>query len=131
MFMIVSPDDCQVYEMKIKKYNKKEINYIQELVAYASLDLVDNQEWNSGNTNMNLKKIDNFNDFQIHCFLTQGRMRFLIVHEGLNEDSIKNFFYGAYLIYIKALLNPFVDKNTKIISRNFDKAISELMDRYL
>ena len=56
MFMIVSPDDCQVYEMKLKKY-KKEINYIQELVAYASLDLVDNQEWNSGNTNMNLKKI--------------------------------------------------------------------------
>ena len=28
MFMIVSPDDCQVYEMKLKKY-KKEINYIQ------------------------------------------------------------------------------------------------------
>jgi hypothetical protein len=130
MFMIVSPDDCQVYEMKLKKY-KKEINYIQELVAYASLDLVDNQEWNTNNTNMNLKKIDNFNAFQIHCFLTQGRMRFIIVHENLSEDSIKNFFYGAYLVYIKALLNPFVDKNTKIISKHFDKAISELMDKYL
>ena len=128
--MIVSPDDCQVYEMKLKKY-KKEINYIQELVAYASLDLVDNQEWNTNNTNMNLKNIDNFNDFQIHCFLTQGRMRFIIVHENLSEDSIKNFFYGAYLVYIKALLNPFVDKNTKIISKHFDKAISELMDKYL
>ena len=44
---------------------------------------------------------------------------------------LKIFFYGAYLVYIKALLNPFVDKNTKIISKHFDKAISELMDKYL
>ena len=114
--MIVSPDDCQVYEMKLKKY-KKEINYIQELVAYASLDLVDNQEWNTNNTNMNLKKIDNFNDFQIHCFLTQGRMRFIIVHENLSEDSFKNFFYDDYLVYIKELLNPFFYNNINIISK--------------
>ena len=36
MFMIISPDDCQVYEMKSQ--SKKDVSYLQELIAYSSLD---------------------------------------------------------------------------------------------
>ncbi|MCQ2817015.1 MAG: hypothetical protein MJ252_07095 [archaeon] len=67
MFMIISPDDSQVYEMKT---TKKEITYIHELVAYSSLDLIENSEWTT-NT-MNLKQVDKFNDFSINCFVSPG-----------------------------------------------------------
>ena len=73
--MIVSPDDCQVYETKITSY-KKEINYMHELIAYASLDMVELSEWQTNN--MYMKQVDKFNDSIIHCFVTPGRMRFLL-----------------------------------------------------
>ena len=128
MFMIVSPDDCQVYEKKIASY-KKEINYMHELIAYASLDMVELSEWQTNN--MYMKQVDKFNDSTIHCFVTPGRMRFLLLHEGHSDDSIKNFFNDVYEYYVKALLNPFIDKNTKINSKNFDEKVKNLMKKYL
>lgn len=74
--MIVSPDDdCQVYEMKLP--SKKEITYINELVAYSSLDLIENTEWST--SNMNLKQVDKFNDFCINCFVTPGSILILFI----------------------------------------------------
>ena len=128
MFMIVSPEDCQVYEKKITSY-KKEINYMHELIAYASLDMVELSEWQTNN--MFMKQVDKFNDSIIHCFVTPGRMRFLLLHEGISDDSIKNFFNDVYEYYVKALLNPFIDKNTKINSKNFDDKVKILMKKYL
>lgn len=72
MFMIISPDDCQVYEMKI---SKKDVNYLQELIAYSSLDTVEGEEWNTNN--MFLKNPDKFNESIIHSFVTPGSI-FLI-----------------------------------------------------
>ena len=128
MFMIVSPEDCQVYEKKLS-VNKKEINYMHELIAYASLDQVELQEW--GTNNMFLKQVDKFNDSTIHCFVTPGRMRFLLLHDNISEDSIKNFFNDVYENYVKALLNPFIDKNTKINSKIFDEKVQKAMKRYI
>ena len=54
-------------------------------------------------------------------------MRFLLLHEGLSDGSIKNFFNYVYEYYVKALLNPFIDKNTKINSKNFDEQEKGLM----
>ena len=107
MFMIVSPDDCQVYETKIPN-NKKERDYMQELIAYASLDMVELSEWQTNN--MYMKQVDKFNESIIHCFVTPGRMRFLLLHEGMSDDSIKNFFNDVYEYYVKALLNNSIRK---------------------
>ena len=44
-------------------------------------------------------------------------MRLLFIHEGnKSEDTIKNFLNDCYELYVKALMNPFVDKNTRIFS---------------
>ena len=67
--MIISPDDSQVYEMKLAT-SKKEINYLHELIAYSSLDNVENKEWET--TGMYLKTVDKFNDNITHCFVTPG-----------------------------------------------------------
>ena len=131
MFMIVSPDDCQVYEKKIPSY-KKDINYMQELIAYASLDMVETEEIKTNN--MYLKQVDKFNDYLINCFVTPGKMRFLLLHDiesRYSDDSIKSFFGEVYEVYVKALLNPFLDKNTKITSSLFENKIINLMKKYL
>jgi hypothetical protein len=86
MFMIVSPDDTQVYELNtglLKVYSylikKKEISYIQELVAYASLDLVEASEW--GTNNMYLKSVDKFNEYSINCMITPGsKLKLFIIN---------------------------------------------------
>ena len=74
MFMIISPDDSQVFEMKDPRANKmqegKDHTYLQELIAYASLDAVDKTEW--GSTSMYTKGIDRFNEYTINSFITPG-----------------------------------------------------------
>jgi hypothetical protein len=67
--MIISPDDTQVYELNTGLL-KKEISYIHELIAYASLDLVEASEWTINN--MYIKTVDKFNEYSINCLLTPG-----------------------------------------------------------
>ena len=80
MFMIISPDDCQVYEMKSQ--SKKDVSYLQELIAYSSLDTVEGEEWNT--TNMFLKNPDRFNDSIINTFVTPGS----IIYNKNNRNAI-------------------------------------------
>lgn len=127
MFMIVSPDDCQVYEKKIPTI-KGDPNYMQELIAYASLDMVDSKELETNA--MYLKQVDKFNNNTIHCFVTPGRMRFLLLHQGTGDDTIRNFFTEVYEFYVKALMNPFLDKNSKITSSNFDAAVAASIKKH-
>lgn len=70
MFTIVSNEDFQVYELNIGLFPNKEINTIHELIAYASLDVVDTMEWSSNS--MFLKTVDKVNDFSVTCMLTPG-----------------------------------------------------------
>ena len=113
--MIVSPDDIQVYELNtgIMKVNplliQKDISYFHELLAFASLDLAETGEWAS--TNMHMKTIDKFNEYYIYCMVTPGSnniinlgMRFIFVHEGKSEDTIKSFLNDSYEFYVKVIL---------------------------
>ncbi len=72
---------------------------MHEIVAYASLDIIENSEW--GTNNMYMKTVDKFNEYSINCMVTPGRMRFLFIHEGKSDDSIKNFFHESYEYYVK------------------------------
>ena len=48
-------------------------------------------------------------------------MRFILIHKGYSEDLIKSFFNEVYEIYVKILLNLFLDKYTKILPSNYIK----------
>ncbi len=63
-------------------------------------------EWSTNNCY--LKQIDRYNEFCINCMITPGSklifilgMRFLFIHEGKSEDTIKNFFQDCYEFYVK------------------------------
>jgi hypothetical protein len=65
-------------------------------------------------------------------------MRFIFVHEGKSEDTIKGFLNESYEYYVKvkifiknqALMNPFVDKNTRLFSPAFDNKIKLLAKKH-
>lgn len=65
-------------------------------------------------------------------------MRFLFLHEGKSEDTIKNFMYDLYELYVKvrkkfilkAFMNPFLEKNTKIFSFVFDNKVRALVKKH-
>lgn len=128
MFIIVSPDDIVVFQLYTTLI-KKEISYMHELIAFASIDMIELLENN--NNNMFLKGVDKFNENNVTAFITAGKMKFIMLHEGKNEDAIKHFFYEVYEYYTKALLNPFIDKNSKIFSVSFENKVKSVFKKHL
>ncbi len=128
MFLIISPQDKVVYQLYTNLI-KREITFIHELISFASLDLVDVLEQNK--ESMYVKSVDKFNENIVSAFVTAGKMRFLLMHEGKNDDNIKNFFQEVYEYYCKALLNPFIDKESKIFSSSFDIKIKYSLKKHL
>jgi Sedlin, N-terminal conserved region len=71
------------------------------------------------------------NNQQVSTFLTAGNIKFMLLHSGRNEDSIKNFFQDVYELYVKLSLNPFYRHDTPIQSVSFDTRVRAVARRYL
>jgi len=94
--------------------------HLNQFVAHAALDLVDEAKWQTGN--LYLKTVDRFNDLTVTGFVTASHMRFLLVHDSIRTaENLKGFFSEMYELFVKALLNPFYVPNTPVTSSNFRK----------
>jgi len=71
------------------------------------------------------------NHQQVSTFLTAGNIKFMLLHSGKSEDSIKNFFTDVYELYVKLSMNPFYKYDTPITTKSFDSRVRSIARRYL
>lgn len=80
---------------------------------------------------MYLRVVDKVNNQLVSAFLTAGNTKFLLLHNGKSDDSIRNFFYECHELYVKMMMNPFYHVDTPITSTEFDKRVRVAARRYL
>ena len=67
---------------------------------------------------LELQTTDRFNNLLVTSYVSPGSSaRFLLLHDGRNDDSIKSFFSEVYELYVRIMLNPFHGPATKISNK--------------
>jgi hypothetical protein len=128
-FTIVSNADVPLYEANLGQTPKREdAAHLQEFVAHAALDVVDERRWETPQTN--LKLVDRFNDLLVYAHVTAGGTRFVLLHDARNEESVRAFFADVHELYVKAALNPFHDADAPIECAAFDDRVRALGRKY-
>ena len=100
-----------------------------QFVVHAALDIVD-ELLPQGNA-VYLKTVDRYRELLVSAYVTPGHVRFMLLHDGKSEDTVRNFFEDVYEMYLKVLLNPFYRPNSAIESPDFDMRVRALGKRYL
>ena len=73
--------------------------YLHQFVLHAALDAVNEQVWTT--TSMHLGNVDKFNNLLVAAYATAAHVKFLLLHDGRNDETIRLFFKDVYDIYVR------------------------------
>lgn len=96
-------------------------SYLHQFIAHASLDVIDNLMW--VNDSCFLRVVDKFDTTVISAYASVGGHYLLLLHEGKEEDQVLHFFKAVHDILGRYLVNPFVEPDASITSKDFDTQI--------
>lgn len=130
-FVIVGGKDQPLYEVDFTGPKEQQTQYLHQFVLHASLDAVDEAVWSKESKDLHLKTVDRFNNLFVTAYVTPGNARFLLLHDGKNDDSIRSFFTEVHDLYLRVMLNPFHTPTTRITSKAFDQKVKALARRLL
>jgi len=103
--------------------------HVIQMIANASLDVI--EEVVRRDNGMYLKSVDKFNEWTVSAFITPGNMKFVLLHEGKNDDGIRSFFMEVWELYVKTMLNPFHTAHSTIVSAVFDGRVRASARKHL
>ncbi|EDR14150.1 transport protein particle complex subunit [Laccaria bicolor S238N-H82] len=103
--------------------------HVIQMIANASLDAIEDT-MRKENT-MYLKSVDKFNEWTVSAFVTAGNMKFVLLHEGKNDEGIRGFFAEVWELYVKTMMNPFHTAHSTIRSNVFDSRVRASARKYL
>jgi hypothetical protein len=135
---MVGTRDSPVYEAELGTHRQghdgtprfsAEMKELNPFVVHAAIDVVEDLQWKANS--QYLKVVDEFNGYLVSGFVTAGNIKFLLVHETKNEESIRQFFTELNDLYVKTLLNPFYKVNDPITSPVFDMKVRLFAKKYL
>ena len=78
-----------------------------------------------------LKVIDKFNYLSVSSYVTFGGKIFLLLHNGKSEDNVRAFFVETHEVFVKYMMNPFVNVDGPVMSPQFNTQIRNLAKRIL
>ncbi|KAJ3072585.1 TRAPP subunit [Podochytrium sp. JEL0797] len=79
---------------------------------------------------MYLKVVDRFNEHSVSAYVTPSGAKFMLVHD-TSVGDVRGFFAELHELYIKVLMNPFMEINAPIESQQFDVKVRGIARRYL
>jgi hypothetical protein len=97
MFVLVGSKE-PLYKMEMRS-RKEESAHVDEFLLHSALDVVDELMWTT--PAMALKVVDKFNDQLVSAFVTPSSVKFLLLHETRNDDTIRAFFHEVHELYLK------------------------------
>ncbi|KAH9077440.1 Sedlin [Lactarius deliciosus] len=103
--------------------------HVIQMIANASLDVI--EEVVRRDNGMYLKSVDKFNEWTVSAFVTPGNMKFVLLHEGKNDEGIRLFFNEVWELYVKTTLNPFHTAHSGIVSGVFDARVRASARKHL
>lgn len=53
-----------------------------------------------------MQTVDRFNNLFVTAYVTPGNARFLLLHEGKNDDAIRSFFTEVHELYLRVSAQP-------------------------
>ncbi|KAK0386270.1 hypothetical protein NLU13_6107 [Sarocladium strictum] len=160
-FAIVGTQDNPLFEYEFgtskqggdgqSRFNDQ-VQHLNQFILHSSLDMAEELQW-AGPGHMYIKRIDQFFNNYISCFVTGGNVKFLLLHQptaatssassrvstaiGANpaspqtEEAIRLFFVEVYDNWVKAIMSPFYNANMEVRSPVFRARVAAAGRKYL
>jgi trafficking protein particle complex subunit 2 len=73
-----------------------------------------------------LRVVDKFDSTIVSAYVSFGGYYLLLIHDGRDEDQIRYFFQEVHDILSRYILNPFIDIDSPISSKEFDARVASV-----
>ena len=122
---VSSPCNIQViFRTKIIIFNLYELETLVLFILFSTVAF-----FSSSFSLSYYSDISKVNQQYVSTFLTAGNIKFLLLHSGKSEDTIKIFFQEVHELYVQLSMNPFYRYDTPITSKEFDKRVRNVARR--
>jgi len=131
--IVVENNDEPIYLKDLRGVAGEDPNnadeYLFQFILHSSLDMVSEKQWQT--PSLYLGVVETFREYSVSAWITASGTRILLLHRGYTEATVKNFLKGVHVLWVRAALNPLMDREDRISSTVFDNKLNALTQKVL